>query len=787
MDGKRIRHVRAATPAPGRVRAGAGRRAALFLAAALGCLQPARAAIRVLPVAPDQEVEELQDCVEVLEDAAGRLGIEEVLEPPAADRFRANRPGRELAFGITESAYWLRFRLANQTAARADLLLHIRYPLLDRIDFYAPGREPLILGDTLPFSQRPFLLRHFVIPLTVAAGSTATFHLRVETTGILTVPLEIGSADHVLEQAHGEQLALGLLYGIFAGALLYSLFLWLSIREAVNLYLLGHILSVGLGLACVDGLAFQLWPGWTGWQQWSAHLTAVAIAALNLLFVRSLLASRQRSPRLDRTLRLALWGLLATTTMAAPFGPRVFLRVALAWLILIGALLAVTVFWHARRGHLPARIYAAAWGLFLLLMTAALASGLALLPRFLDFLLLARIGAASEVLLAAIAVAANLRDARLALSASEKKFSRAFRSSPDALTISSLDDGRFIEVNDAFERISGHRREAAIGRTSRELGLWPPGARERFLEDLRRNGSIHRKEGVIIGKDGREIPVQISGDVITLDGRPVLLATTRDISERKLATEQRERLIHELEAKNTELERFTYTASHDLRSPLVTILGYLGILEKDARGGDQERFQGDLDRIRGAANHMRRLLDELLELSRAGRVVSQPQRVPLTEIAEEAATLSRRAIAEAGIELVVSPDLPVVRGDRTRLLQVVRNLLDNAIRFLGDQPAPRIEIGCRWDGEERVCFVRDNGIGIEPRYHEAVFELFRRLQPSVEGTGVGLALARRIVEGHGGTIWVESEGEATGSTFCFVLPAGEEQSGSEPAWVPAPP
>ena len=148
----------------------------------------------------------------------------------------------------------------------------------------------------------------------------------------------------------------------------------------------------------------------------------------------------------------------------------------------------------------------------------------------LDFLIVARVAAAAEVLLAAIAVAANLRQARSALAASETKFSRAFRSSPDALTLSTLEDGRFIEVNDTFEKISGYGREEAIGRTPKELGLWPGESRTGIAEALREDGSVQQKEAVIIDKSGRRVPVQFSAERIELGGRPVLLATVRDIT-----------------------------------------------------------------------------------------------------------------------------------------------------------------------------------------------------------------------------------------------------------------
>jgi signal transduction histidine kinase len=167
---------------------------------------------------------------------------------------------------------------------------------------------------------------------------------------------------------------------------------------------------------------------------------------------------------------------------------------------------------------------------------------------------------------------------------------------------------------------------------------------------------------------------------------------------------------------------------------------------------------------------MQKLLEDLLELSRIGRVVNAPQAVPLGELAHETVGLLTGQLMERGVEVIIAADLPVVYGDRPRLLEVLQNLVENAVKYMGEQPRPRVEIGLRYHDDEPVFFVRDNGIGIEPRYHERVFDLFARLDQKSTGAGVGLAIVKRIVEVHGGRIWVESEGGGRGSTFCFVLP-----------------
>lgn len=236
--------------------------------------------------------------------------------------------------------------------------------------------------------------------------------------------------------------------------------------------------------------------------------------------------------------------------------------------------------------------------------------------------------------------------------------------------------------------------------------------------------------------------------------------------------QQRKILIEELENKNAELERFTYTVSHDLRSPLVTIQGFLGYLDRDARQGDMTAFKRDMERINHAALRMDRLLKDVLELSRIGRLVNKPQYVPFGELVMDTLEIVHGQLEKRGVTVYTSPNLPVIYGDKPRLLEVLQNLLDNAAKYMGDQPSPRIEIGQQ--GEENnklIFFVRDNGIGIEPEYHGRIFGLFDKLDATSDGTGIGLTLVKRIIEIHGGRIWVESEAEK-GSTFYFTLPPG---------------
>jgi signal transduction histidine kinase len=233
-----------------------------------------------------------------------------------------------------------------------------------------------------------------------------------------------------------------------------------------------------------------------------------------------------------------------------------------------------------------------------------------------------------------------------------------------------------------------------------------------------------------------------------------------------------QKLIAELETKNAELERFTYTVSHDLKSPLITIRGFLGYIKDDATRGDLQRLDNDMGRVVDATEKMQIMIADLLELSRIGRLINSPKNVPFKSIVEEAIALTTGQINESHILVTFSENLPTLYCDQPRLVEVLQNLIDNAIKFSKQAPAPHIEIGEQGVDKEgnAILFVRDNGIGIDPKFHQRVFELFNKLDTNSEGTGIGLAFIKRIVEVHGGKIWVESAGQNKGSTFYFTIP-----------------
>jgi PAS domain S-box-containing protein len=327
---------------------------------------------------------------------------------------------------------------------------------------------------------------------------------------------------------------------------------------------------------------------------------------------------------------------------------------------------------------------------------------------------------------------------------------------------------RILDINPRFFELFDYTIEECRGSILEEV-LVPEELKEEsaFMSSMVSSGQANSRESVRKKKNGELLPVLVTMIPIANSGYYVLYT---NISERKEAEATIQQQIKELEAKNAEMERFTYTVSHDLRSPLITIKGFSGLLLQDLEKGKTARLQKDIQRIINASGKMEELLEDLLELSRIGRILNPYSNFPMNRLCHEVVELLSGPVSQKKAEVVIAPYMPWVHGDRRRIAEVVQNLLENAIKFMGDNERPRIEIGYFPGEGECVFFIKDNGIGIEAKYREKVFGLFDKLDQSTEGTGIGLALVKRIIELHQGRIWVESAGAGQGSTFYFTLP-----------------
>ncbi|MCX7047059.1 MAG: PAS domain S-box protein [Candidatus Sumerlaeota bacterium] len=360
-----------------------------------------------------------------------------------------------------------------------------------------------------------------------------------------------------------------------------------------------------------------------------------------------------------------------------------------------------------------------------------------------------------------------------ALRVSLEKYKVLFESFPLSVTISDK-SGKIIEANRQSEQLLGitcevqtqRRIDSKEWQIIRKDGTPMPADEYASTRALRENRLIENVEMGIVKDKGEITWISVTAAPIPLEGYGVAIAYG-DITERKRAE-------RELQEKSAALEHFTHAISHDLRSPLVTVKTFLGYLEQDLLTSDTGRIEKDMFYIRAAADKMAQMLDELLRVLRIGRITNSPVRVTFRELVEEALNIVAGPIAERGVKAQVNEAPITLYGDHPRLVEIWQNLVDNAVKFMGDQASPRIEIGAERRGGDTVFFVRDNGMGIDPPHQPKVFDLFVKIGAKSEGAGLGLALIKRIVELYRGTIWLESKGLGQGACFLFTLPGAVE-------------
>ncbi len=368
----------------------------------------------------------------------------------------------------------------------------------------------------------------------------------------------------------------------------------------------------------------------------------------------------------------------------------------------------------------------------------------------------------------------------------EEKFATIFRLSPYAITLSRMEDGRLLDANEAFQKISGYSSAEAIGESAVDLRLWAAADnREEVVRDLAAGRRVFGREFLFRRKSGELLTGLFSAEIVDLDGRPSMLASIADITENKRAAEELraqaegfaaelERRVAlrtaQLEAASEELEAFAYSVSHDLRSPLRAVDGFARILadEYGYRLDDEGRRICSV--IGEGAGEMGRLIDDLLAFTKLGRSAMRREAADMEALARSAFLEAAGSEDRARIDFRLGP-LSAAHGDARRLGQVWLELLSNAVKFSSKKERAVIEVAASESEDEIVYSVRDNGAGFDMAFAHKLFRVFQRLHGATEypGRGVGLAMVHRIIGRHGGRVWAEGR-PGEGATFSFSLP-----------------
>jgi len=360
------------------------------------------------------------------------------------------------------------------------------------------------------------------------------------------------------------------------------------------------------------------------------------------------------------------------------------------------------------------------------------------------------------------------RKAEVALKESKEFNLFLFKSLPIGLALCRM-DGSIMEINPAFADIMGRSIEETLKLTYWDITPKKYEKQEQAqLESMEKTGHYGPYEKEYIHKDGHLIPVSLQGLIIKKDNEPYIWSSVEDITERKKAENELKSIMEDLKRSNEELEQFAYVASHDLQEPLRMVASFTQLL--------QQRYQDKLDQDANefinlavdGATRMQGLINDLLMFSRVGTRGDPFKATDMNVILQDVLNNVTQSIKETDATITNDP-LPVVIADDSQMIQLLQNLISNAIKFHGDEP-PRIHVSGEVKEDELVFSVKDNGIGIDSKYFEKIFVIFQRLHKKEKygGTGIGLAVCKKIVQRHGGKIWVESE-LGKGSTFYFTI------------------
>lgn len=746
----------------------------------------------------------LDGTLHALADPRALLDADGARQAWAQGRFTAHTPGATPSYGFVAGALWVRVELPPVDVV-CNTLLVLGQPRVDRVDIFDPvstGRvSALAMGAGLPFAERAVDHRFPNVRLLRTPGEALPLLLRVQSSTSVQLPLSLHTQASLYRMAYGEQVGMGIFYGVLLALLLYNLAVMVGTRDPTYAYAVLYLMAMGLFTLTFMGQAAQFLridlPGWT---VVSVPLMLVALLAAALAFVRNFLDLRHVWPAGDR---FALGLMAGAGLMAlACLGPMLRLvTMATTVLALAGCVLvSVGGVVCARRGYRPAYIFLLSWGLLILFVGGIALSAFGWIPRTLLSEYGLQFGAAAQMVVLSLALVYRLSLARTEKQQIERNAERAAsRKHLQEQLQQALDErntilenslvaiiflspeGRVLWANAATRQMFGARQGLPHGETLQAYYLSADDYRHvgAIVDEAIANGQPFEDERRMRRGDGSGFWAYASGRAVNpSDLSRGTVWTVVDVTHRREAEdEMRESLERQQELSDLKT-RFVSMASHEFRTPLATILSSAELLRDYLDRLTPEERHDLVHSIELAVQRMTYMLDDVLAIGQAEaqREEYRPAELNLRAFCEDAIREARRA-APRGTAMQHDLVLTLAGGpcavwlDEKLLRHILGNLLSNAIKYSPAGGAVRLSADVR-DGGSQVCFVvADNGLGMPPQDMPRLFETFYRASNvgSISGTGLGLSIVKRAVDLHGGTIGLDSQ-LGVGTRFTVTLP-----------------
>jgi PAS domain S-box-containing protein len=764
----------------------------LILATLLPAILPPRATAATAPVPYQrgQEVYILGSHLDILEDKAGNLTINEISAPELAGKFFPS-PNEKPNWGFSPSVFWARFSAAGNFDPDQQWLLELDYSLLDHVDIYLPRADGSYLlkksGDLLPFREREIQNRNLLVSLPQSALTGSPIYLRIASGSTISLPMTIWSARAFLKSDHNEQFLLGIYYGIILLVIVYSLLLLITLREISYLYHLLFIVNFGMFQIIMNGTAYEyLWPDRANWNSQCLPLF-IGLSCLGIaLFSRKFLETTTTTPKLDQILRGIAIGSVIIASLPFFCSYRTAIRLAAGTSLVTIITIIICGAIRIGSGDRPARYFMAAWSLFFLGIIVMVLRAFGLLNNDLIYLYGPQVGSALTVILLALALADRIKITEQHNAEAQERYRSLFENSTEGMFRVSP-TGKIIMVNPALAEMFGYSSpsellaaDLAIDKTSADAG-----SNARLRAELLGHGVIRNFETRMHRKDHNLLTVLINaysirdqkGQILYFEG---MLA---DITERKKAEEMC--IAKETaESANRAKSKFLATMSHEIRTPMNGVVGLTNLLlDMDV----PQEFRKYLEMIKSSSDRLLTIINDILDFSRIETGHLQLEKIGFS--LEDHLTPSLQILAlkarekQLALNWQFPPDLArPLYGDPNRLNQIIVNLVANAIKFT-ESGRIDLTIAAESSGASQVVLhgaVRDTGIGIRADQKELIFKEFTQADSSTArkfgGSGLGLAIATELAKLMDGRIWVEETPEEapdqTGSIFRFSVVLG---------------